>query len=610
MRIFFQTICLLFVSSSKLKPHFALSSSTLHSSTSDQIYSVGITVDHHDKQFFNITHSRLPLAFEQATIFCHKNRVFDKRCPTQIIFKLFSRSSLQYSQQQVENISANDYFTLEQKLQAYKLEIDVVDTIGKHKLLTLINNGKCYSAKVKEQNTMQNNSISKVQLTRAQIEFNHFFGRSSFVQQNLSLALKCYEELLSVDKNNAVYNFNYGAILRSVGNHKDGTKYFSIAANQKFFPAAIALCKTSIGSFDQSMNRRNLHLAYSAATTKEQKFLVMLRNISYLPNFYISEIDYINDLKYSLLMMKSIIKNELPSMNLIKFQQEHYHATDALSGSLEPCTHHNPHTEMVIEAKTLLSTILRYVSPFEADSKNLKAVTSARHGAEKTTTIRVGFISSLFRQHSVAKYTCPLMRKLKEYYNDKRESLGIQIATSTPKFVVVAVGIGSNSHPNSLFEKKSHNVAFKFCRESADYYMHAQDGASRETLKMIKKLHLDIIIYPEIGLDPNVYMMSLARLAPVQIAHLGNAVTHGISTIDYVVHSMKFLPGPTSERAKRVVQNASFPLCKSSSSSEHDDLDHTEKLICFKTTGLYLHKPNITQKTNKSIVNKALIRLK
>ena len=88
--------------------------------------------------------------------------------------------------------------------------------------------------------------------------------------------------------------------------------------------------------------------------------------------------------------------------------------------------------------------------------------------------------------------------------------------------------------------------------------------------------------------------MSLARLAPIQISHLGNAVTHGINTIDYVVHSLKFLPGSTLNiRKKRLVQKNPFPVCASRSIDYiYDGLNHTEKLLCFETTGLYLEKPN------------------
>ena len=164
MRLLFQTVWVLFVVSTKSKSHFALSSATLDSSTSDEIesvYSVGITIDLNDKHFFEIKHSSLPLAFEHATIFCHTNRIFDKRCPSQIMSKIFSRNSFQYSQQNIESILANGYFTLEQKLQAYKLQIDFAGEIEKYELLKLINNGDCYSTKVDEQNAMRRDTISK-----------------------------------------------------------------------------------------------------------------------------------------------------------------------------------------------------------------------------------------------------------------------------------------------------------------------------------------------------------------------------------------------------------------------------------------------------------------
>ena len=62
--------------------------------------------------------------------------------------------------------------------------------IEKYELLKLINNGDCYSTKVDEQNAMRRDTISKAQLTHAQIEFNNLFGRSSFGQQSLKDGIK------------------------------------------------------------------------------------------------------------------------------------------------------------------------------------------------------------------------------------------------------------------------------------------------------------------------------------------------------------------------------------------------------------------------------------
>jgi hypothetical protein len=55
--------------------------------------------------------------------------------------------------------------------------------------------------------------------------------------------------------------------------------------------------------------------------------------------------------------------------------------------------------------------------------------------------------------------------------------------------------------------------------------------------RYIRRLDLDVIIYPEIGLDPVTYFLSFARLAAVQAAWIGHPDTTGIETIDYFLSS-------------------------------------------------------------------------
>ena len=97
----------------------------------------------------------------------------------------------------------------------------------------------------------------------------------------------------------------------------------------------------------------------------------------------------------------------------------------------------------------------------------------------------------------------------------------------------------------------------------------------------------------------------MMKLGSVQISGLGNLVTHGIPTIDYVVMSMKFFPGPASERAKLV--KISIPAMTSRSAGDHDNLHFAEKGICFKTTALYLES-NITRKTNAGTQSTVLLQ--
>ena len=59
----------------------------------------------------------------------------------------------------------------------------------------------------------------------------------------------------------------------------------------------------------------------------------------------------------------------------------------------------------------------------------------------------------------------------------------------------------------------------------------------------IRSANLDILIYPEIGLDPVTYFLAFSRLAKVQMAWLGHPDTTGISTIDYFITSdVELLP--------------------------------------------------------------------
>ena len=55
----------------------------------------------------------------------------------------------------------------------------------------------------------------------------------------------------------------------------------------------------------------------------------------------------------------------------------------------------------------------------------------------------------------------------------------------------------------------------------------------KDSRKIISKYKLDVIIYPEIGMHPNTYMLGHSRLAPVQCVMPGHPVTTGIKNIDY-----------------------------------------------------------------------------
>ncbi len=53
----------------------------------------------------------------------------------------------------------------------------------------------------------------------------------------------------------------------------------------------------------------------------------------------------------------------------------------------------------------------------------------------------------------------------------------------------------------------------------------------------VANMDLDILIYPEIGMDPFCYYLAFSRLAPVQMVMPGHGVTTGVPAIDYYLTS-------------------------------------------------------------------------
>lgn len=59
----------------------------------------------------------------------------------------------------------------------------------------------------------------------------------------------------------------------------------------------------------------------------------------------------------------------------------------------------------------------------------------------------------------------------------------------------------------------------------------------KEARKIMEKQELDILYYPDLGMEPLTYFLAFNRLAPVQCTTWGHPLTTGISTIDYFVSS-------------------------------------------------------------------------
>lgn len=97
---------------------------------------------------------------------------------------------------------------------------------------------------------------------------------------------------------------------------------------------------------------------------------------------------------------------------------------------------------------------------------------------------------------------------------------------------------------------------------------HFQSGPKelRPWVDAIQAQELDVLIYPEIGMDPTTVRLAAQRLAPVQMATWGHPETTGLGTVDY------YLSGEDLEPADA-------------------QANYTEKLVALPRLGCYFRAP-------------------
>lgn len=153
--------------------------------------------------------------------------------------------------------------------------------------------------------------------------------------------------------------------------------------------------------------------------------------------------------------------------------------------------------------------------------------------------IRVGFASEFFRDHTIGQQWQGIIARL------SRES-----------FEVTAFSFARN-----------HDAVAEAIRKAADHYVELPPdlAAARQ---WVAGAGLDVLVYPDVGMNRESYALALSRLAPVQCVGWGHPVTSGLPTVDYFLSS---------------------ELLETGAADEH----YTERLVRLKTLGLYLDRPRL-----------------
>ncbi len=126
-----------------------------------------------------------------------------------------------------------------------------------------------------------------------------------------------------------------------------------------------------------------------------------------------------------------------------------------------------------------------------------------------------------------------------------------------------------------LAEEGFHVMLFRF-PGSRDRLSQSLERAASETIPLRKSLREartaigraqpDILLYPDIGMEPFTYYLAFSRLAPVQCVSWGHPITTGIPNIDYFLSSELVEP-------------------------EEGDQHYSERLVRFSRLPTYYYRP-------------------
>jgi predicted O-linked N-acetylglucosamine transferase (SPINDLY family) len=130
--------------------------------------------------------------------------------------------------------------------------------------------------------------------------------------------------------------------------------------------------------------------------------------------------------------------------------------------------------------------------------------------------IKVGFASAFFCLHTIFKLFHGWIKHL-----------------NRDRFEVFCFHVGKD------FDKASVHL-----RDHAGNF-HAHFRSADEIAQRIRACELDVLVYPEIGMDPVTQSLAALRLAPVQCMAWGHPVTSGLGTIDYFLSSER-MEGPSA----------------------------------------------------------------
>jgi len=170
----------------------------------------------------------------------------------------------------------------------------------------------------------------------------------------------------------------------------------------------------------------------------------------------------------------------------------------AVAGSTSYPLHYLPRDTTALQCRygELIAAAVAATRPAQCRAPDWRALA---HGGR----VRVGFVSSYFSRHTVSRYFADLAIRL------DRDVFECHVWHTDP---VV------DTHAQAM-------------AASVEHFEQITGGKSA-VADAIRARRLDVLVFPDIGMDPAQQVLGAMRLAPVQLALYGHPVTTGLATID------------------------------------------------------------------------------
>ena len=388
-------------------------------------------------------------------------------------------------------------------------------------------------------------------------------------------AMNCYEKVIEIQPNYAAAFYNCGNTLKELGKYQKAIGYYEkaieiqpnyvdahnnlgIVLHQlREYQKAISCYEKVIEiQFNYVGAHNNLGNIYKELGDHQKAISCYEKVIQIEPNNLTSHWFLMNIFPIIYKDLKEIdhyrkkFDNSINKINYLLDTQPKYtkkHLVDAINSSTNFYLHYQGRDDFELQQRyaNLIERITQKIyQDFHKERK--KNISSPK--------IKIGFVSSFFRNHTVSKLFKNWTLKLdKKYFK---------------KFVYYV----DNKFDN-ITEKIKHNVDYFFSHTDVD-----------QLINQISEDNLDVLIYLDIGMRPKIQILSSLRLATIQCNTWGHPVTSGFKNIDY------YFSGELME-------------------SQNSQKYYSEKLITLPGLGIdydlpnlsNIKKPNISKKSDATI---------